>query len=65
MLLSEVGKVEKWKQHCMVTLGSLIGDENSLLGALQKVWMQIPQLSNFVFVSVILVNYIFFCRKIL
>lgn len=46
LLLSEVEKVEKWKQHCMDTLGTLIGDENSLLGAFRKVWMKILQLSN-------------------
>ncbi|XP_015896152.3 lysine-specific demethylase JMJ17 isoform X2 [Ziziphus jujuba] len=37
LVLSEVGKIEKWKQLCMDTLGTLIGDENSLLGALQKI----------------------------
>lgn len=46
LLLSEVEKVEKWKQRCMDTLGTLVGEENSLLGALRKVWMKIPQLSN-------------------
>ncbi|EXB37360.1 Lysine-specific demethylase 5A [Morus notabilis] len=36
LVLSEVDKVEKWKQSCMEVLGTLIEDENSLLGALKK-----------------------------
>lgn len=37
IVLSEVVKVEKWKQSCTDILGTLIEDETSLLGALQKV----------------------------
>ncbi|KAJ7944914.1 Transcription factor jumonji (JmjC) domain protein [Quillaja saponaria] len=37
LVLSEVEKVENWKKHCMDIVGSVAGDENSLLGALQKI----------------------------
>ncbi|PON84593.1 Autoimmune regulator [Trema orientale] len=37
MILSEVVKVEKWKQSCMDILGTLIENETSLLGAFQKI----------------------------
>ena len=37
MVLSEVEKVEKWKQRCMDAVANFAGDENSLLCALQKV----------------------------
>lgn len=46
MVLSEVDKVEKWKQSCMEVLGTLIEDENSLLGALKKVSLLIPLSSH-------------------
>lgn len=36
MVLSEVGKVEKWMKRCMDVVGTF-GDANSLLDALQKV----------------------------
>ncbi|KAK6251304.1 hypothetical protein SCA6_005309 [Theobroma cacao] len=37
MVLSEVEKVEKWKQRCMDAVANFAGDENTLLGALQKI----------------------------
>lgn len=37
MVLSEVDKIEKWKEQCGKILGILEDDGNSLLGALQKV----------------------------
>ncbi|XWS48929.1 hypothetical protein CRYUN_Cryun13aG0119400 [Craigia yunnanensis] len=37
MVLSEVEKVEKWKQRCMDAVANFAGDENSLLCALQKI----------------------------
>ena len=37
MVLSEVEKVEKWKQCCMDAVANFAGDEKSLLCALQKV----------------------------
>lgn len=36
-VLSEVVKVEKWKQSCTEILGTLIENETSLLGAFEKV----------------------------
>ncbi|XVF13135.1 hypothetical protein REPUB_Repub08aG0182000 [Reevesia pubescens] len=37
MVLSEVEKVEKWKQCCMDAVANFAGDENSLLCVLQKI----------------------------
>ncbi|XWS61780.1 hypothetical protein CRYUN_Cryun07bG0155000 [Craigia yunnanensis] len=37
MVLSEVEKVEKWKQRCMDAVANFAGDENSLLCALHKI----------------------------
>ncbi|OMO58640.1 hypothetical protein COLO4_34455 [Corchorus olitorius] len=37
MVLSEVEKVEKWKQRCMNSLANFAGDENTLLYSLQKI----------------------------
>ncbi|XWS49936.1 hypothetical protein CRYUN_Cryun12cG0045500 [Craigia yunnanensis] len=37
MVLSEVEKVEKWKQRCMDAVANFAGDEKSLLCALQKI----------------------------
>ncbi|XP_012086902.1 lysine-specific demethylase 5B isoform X2 [Jatropha curcas] len=37
MILSEVEKVEKWKQRLVETVGILVDDQNPLLGSLQKI----------------------------
>lgn len=37
MVLSEVEKVENWKQRCMDAVANFAGDENLLLCALEKV----------------------------
>ncbi|XVE57876.1 hypothetical protein DITRI_Ditri04bG0125600 [Diplodiscus trichospermus] len=37
MVLSEVEKVEKWKERCMDAVASFTGDDKSLLCALQKI----------------------------
>ncbi|XVF51494.1 hypothetical protein PTKIN_Ptkin04bG0189600 [Pterospermum kingtungense] len=37
MVLSEVEKVENWKQHCMDAVRNFAGDEKSLLCALEKI----------------------------
>ncbi|KAK8584321.1 hypothetical protein V6N13_109707 [Hibiscus sabdariffa] len=37
MVLSEVEKVEKWKQCCMEAIKNFVGEESSLLCALQKI----------------------------
>ncbi|KAL9434409.1 hypothetical protein AB3S75_029115 [Citrus x aurantiifolia] len=36
-VLSEVDKVENWKQRCKEIVGTSVGDKNSLLGLLQKI----------------------------
>ncbi|BBH03352.1 transcription factor jumonji domain-containing protein [Prunus dulcis] len=36
LIISEVGRVESWKRQCMDIVKSLIEDEDSLLGALEK-----------------------------
>lgn len=38
LIIFEVERVDSWKQQCMDIVKSLIGDEDSLLGALEKVW---------------------------
>lgn len=37
MVVSEVDKVERWKQHCKDIVGTSVEDLNPLLGALHKV----------------------------
>ncbi|CAL9030117.1 unnamed protein product [Prunus brigantina] len=37
LIISEVGRVESWKRQCMDIVKSLIEDDDSLLGALEKI----------------------------
>lgn len=39
-VLSKVDKVENWKQRCKEIVGTSVGDKNSLLGLLQKVFIR-------------------------
>ncbi|KAL5552082.1 hypothetical protein UlMin_002258 [Ulmus minor] len=43
LVLSEVEKVENWKQLCKHILGTSDEDENSLLGALQKIMLTLER----------------------